>query len=210
MSCPLCQRRKGKRACPGKGEFICAQCCGSKRRVLVACPEDCAYLTGAHAPAWEGRETEKRRDSRRLASHIEGLSAGAFRVFLITLTALPAMHRRRPETTDETLAQVLGALRRTVETRIRGILYEHAPEHLDAFDLLADLRALYEVRDEKGRDLAPPDPDLLAALTALESCLQEVRSEGLGPRAFLELAARLAGPVSARAAEPPRRLIVEP
>lgn len=210
MSCPLCQKRKGKRACPGKGEFICAQCCGSKRLVLVACPEDCCYLRGAHAAAWEGRETEKRRDSRRLAPYIEGLSAGAFRVFLVTLTALAAIRRRRPEATDETLAKALLALRKTVETRIRGILYEHPPEDLRALDLLNDLRNLYQAKDEAGRQLSPPDQDLLAALTALESCVGEVRNEGLQPTAFLDLAVRLVGQAPSQGAEPPSRLIVEP
>lgn len=210
MSCPLCQKRKGKRACPGKGEFICAQCCGSKRLVLVACPEDCAYLRGAHAAAWEGRETEKRRDSRRLAPYIEGLSAGAFRVFLVTLTALAAIRKRRPEATDETLAKALLALRRTVETRIRGILYEHPAGDLGALDLLHDLRSLYQARDETGRHQLPPDQDLLAALTALESCVEEVRGEGLQPTAFLDLAVRLVGHAPPPGADPPQRLIVEP
>ena len=210
MSCPLCQKRKGKRACPGKGELICAQCCGSKRLVLVACPEDCFYLRGAHAAAWEGRATEKRRDSRRLAPYIEGLSAGAFRVFLVTLTALAAIRRRRPETTDERLAKALLALRKTVETRIRGILYEHPPEDLGSLDLLDDLRNLYQAKNEDGRDLLLPDDDLLPALTALESCVGEVRSEGLGPTAFLDLAVRMAGHAPSQRAEPPQRLIVEP
>jgi hypothetical protein len=178
--------------------------------VLVACPEDCSYLRGTHAAGWEGRETEKRRDSRRLAPYIEGLSAGAFRAFLVTLTALAAIRRQRPEVTDETLAKALLALRKTVETRIRGILYEHPPDDLRALDLLSDLRSLYQAKDEAGRDLLPPDPDLLAALTALESCLEEVRSEGLQPTAFLDLAVRLAGRAPPQGAEPSPRLIVEP
>ncbi len=208
MSCPLCQKRKGKRACPGKGEFVCAHCCGSKRLVLVACPPDCAYLTGAHASAWEGRETEKRRDSRRLAPHLEGLSAGALRVFVITLAGLAVIRKQRPEATDATLLAALAALRKTVETRIRGILYEHPPEDLRAMDLLRELRSLYEPQDEDGRDISPADEDLLAALTALESCLEEVRSEGLQPTAFLDIAVRLMGQPPAHKTGPAHRLIV--
>lgn len=210
MSCPLCQKRKGKRACPGKGELVCAHCCGTKRLVLVACPGDCAYLTGAHAPAWEGRETEKRRDGRRLAPYVEGLSAGATQVFAITLAALAAIRKGRPETTDATLAEALSALRKTVETRLRGILYEHPPQDLRAMDLLQNLRSLFEPKDEAGRDLSPADEDLLAALTALESCVREVRSEGLQPTAFLDIAVRLVGQPPAHRTEPPPRLIVEP
>lgn len=208
MSCPLCQKRKGKRACPGKGELLCAHCCGSKRLVLVACPPDCAYLTGAHASAWEGRETEKRRDSRRLAPYLEGLSAGALRVFVITLAGLAVIRRQRPEATDATLLAALAALRKTVETRIRGILYEHPPEDLRAMDLLRELRSLFEPQDEDGRDISPADEDLLAVLTALESCLEEVRSEGLQPTAFLDIAVRLMGQPAAHRTAPPHRLIV--
>jgi hypothetical protein len=56
--CPLCLKRKGRRACPAKGAAICPHCCGTKRRVEIDCPEDCVYLEGGHAGAWEGRETE--------------------------------------------------------------------------------------------------------------------------------------------------------
>jgi hypothetical protein len=208
LSCPLCQKRKGKRACPGKGELVCAHCCGSKRLVLVACPPDCAYLTGAHAAAWEGRETEKRRDSRRLAPYLEGLSAGALRVFVITLAGLAVIRKQRPEATDATLLAALAALRKTVETRIRGILYEHPPEDLRAMDLLRELRSLFEPKDEDGRQVSPADEDLLAALTALESCLEEVRSEGLQPTAFLDIAVRLMGQPPAHKTGPSHRLIV--
>ena len=208
MSCPLCQKRKGKRACPGKGELVCAHCCGTKRLVLVACPPDCTYLTGAHAAAWEGRETEKRRDGRRLAPYLEGLSAGATRVFVIALAGLAVIRKQRPEATDATLLAALAALRKTVETRIRGILYEHPPEDLQAMDLLQDLRSLFEPQDEDGRAASPADEDLLAALTALESCLEEVRSEGLQPTAFLDIAVRLMGQPPTHKTGPSHRLIV--
>jgi len=72
-ACPLCRQRKGKRACPAKGELICAQCCGTKRRVEIDCPDDCTWL-GGHAGTWEGRETERTRDLRRLAPSLERLS----------------------------------------------------------------------------------------------------------------------------------------
>ena len=209
MSCPLCQQRKGKRACPAQGELICTLCCGTKRQVLVACPADCAYLTGAHAPAWE-RETEKRRDSRRLAPYLEGLSAGATRVFLITLAGLAAIRKRRPEATDSSLLAALTALRKTVETRTRGILYQHPPENLEAADLVQDLRSLFEAKDDAGEDVSPADEDLMEALTALEGCVQEVRSEGIQPTAFLDIAVRLVGQAPGPGTEPPRRLIVEP
>ena len=85
MTCPLCRKRRGKRACPAKGEAICSQCCGTKRRVEIDCPPDCAFLDGAHAGAWDGRETERNRDARRLAPFIERLTEDQGRIFLVAL-----------------------------------------------------------------------------------------------------------------------------
>ena len=42
--CPLCGSRKGKRSCPALRTSICSACCGEKRIVEIACPDDCAYL----------------------------------------------------------------------------------------------------------------------------------------------------------------------
>ncbi len=44
MACPICEKRKAKRFCPGKGESICAVCCGTEREVTIDCPSDCAHL----------------------------------------------------------------------------------------------------------------------------------------------------------------------
>ena len=75
MSCPLCQRRKGKRACPARGASICSQCCGTKRHVEVACPADCVYLTGAHAPGWEGRAADRERAGALLEGFADSFAA---------------------------------------------------------------------------------------------------------------------------------------
>jgi hypothetical protein len=44
MICPLCEKRKAKRYCPGIGNHICAQCCGTYREVTIDCPSTCPYL----------------------------------------------------------------------------------------------------------------------------------------------------------------------
>ena len=207
-ACPLCRQRKGKRACPAKGELICAACCGQKRRIEIDCPEGCVWL-GAHAGAWEGRETERTRDLRRLAPHLEGLSDPQARLLFLSLVGVTALRGRRA-LDDELLLEATAALRKTVETREKGILYEHPAEDLRAQGLVPELRCLFEAKDDQGIARAPADKDLLAVLRALEGVLGDVAREGAGPAAFLDTAARMAARMGAAPRAPGRPLIVEP
>jgi hypothetical protein len=208
-SCPLCAQRKGRRACPAKGASICSSCCGSKRRVEIDCPADCVWLDGAHAGGWEGRETERRRDARRFGPHLERLSSSQADLFFLALVGLAALRARRRELDDALLAAALGALRKTVDTRQRGILYDHQADDLRAQGLVLELRGLFEARDEDGRPVAPDDRDLGAVLAALEGVLADVRRESAGATAFLDTARRLVGG-PANAPAPERRLVLEP
>jgi hypothetical protein len=208
--CALCRERRGKRLCPAKGEEICAHCCGKKRRIEIDCPPDCAYLTGSHAPGWEGRETERRRDARRLAPFVQGLSDVQARLFFLALAGITALWARRRELDDALLGQALGALRKTVETRARGVLYDHQAEDARAQGLVLELRQMFEARDEGGRDVAPEDRDLLSVLLALDAAVAATIAEREGPVVFLDAALRLVGRLEGPQASPARPLIVEP
>lgn len=213
-TCPLCRARKGKRACPAKGESICAPCCGSKRRVEIACPDDCAYLTGAHAGAWEGRETERRRDLRRFAVHLARLEEDQVGLFFLALTRLATLFADRPDLTDRLLLSALEALRRTVETREKGVLYEHPPDDLRAAALARDLKTLFQAPVGRSEQHAvPADHDLVLVLGALEAALRDTLREQAGPTEFLACTARVAKRLDADDEGPPRPagpLIVEP
>lgn len=206
----MCRARKAKRACPAKGEAICAACCGTKRRVEIECPEDCLYLTGAHAGSWNGRETERRRDSRRVLLHAQGLSDAQGQLLFLTLLGLIGIRGRRPELDDALARQAVAALRKTIETREKGVLYEHQAEDVRAQGLVHEIQGLFEAKDEAGHSISPPDGDLLAALQALEAGLQaSLREEG--GTTFLDSAARIVGRAQgAPASAPPKPLIVEP
>jgi hypothetical protein len=207
-SCPLCRQRKGKRRCPAKGAEICSHCCGTKRRIEIDCPDDCVYLKGP--VGWAGRETERQRDLRRLAPHFQDLTEEQSRLFFIALLGITAIHSRRTDLDDRLLIQAATALRKTVETRGRGILYDHQAEDLRAQGLVQDLRALFEARDEAGNATAPDDRDLLAVLQSLESALGESIRREADPRAFLDTAARVAAWLGAASRPRPRSVIVEP
>jgi hypothetical protein len=210
MSCPLCGTRKGKRACPARGAAICSQCCGTKRLVEIDCPSECVYLTGAHAPGWEGRAADRERDQRRLGPHVAGLTEKQLHLVLFSLAGINGIRGRRAELEDAILLEAVAALRKTVETRDRGVLYEHPPGDARAQELVRDLAGVFEARDDDGAVHRPPDRDLAAALRALEGAVAATVREREGPHAFLDTATRLVGRLGGAPATRPRPLIVEP
>lgn len=209
-ACPLCRTRKGKRLCPARGEPICPACCGAKRLVEIDCPADCAWL-GQHAGHWEGRETERRRDLRRVAPFLERLDERQAQLFFLALVGLNGLRAQRPALDDALLLDAARSLHRTVETRRKGLLYEHPTDDVRAAAVATELGAVFEARDEEGRPLAPSDDDLAAVLAALEGALDSARRESAGAHAFLDAAARLAARIGgAPRPGPPRpRLILE-
>jgi hypothetical protein len=211
MSCTVCRQRKGKRACPARGEGICSQCCGTKRLVEIDCPPDCLYLTGAHAPGWEGRASDRQRDQRRLGPHVAELDERQLQLVLITLAGLGAIRDRHRDLDDALVLEAVVALRKTAQTRDRGVLYEHPPGDARAEELVRDLAGIFEARGEDGTTQRPADRDLVAALRALEGAIADTVREAEGAHAFLDTAARLVGRLGGRAAAPrPRPLIIEP
>lgn len=209
MSCPVCRSRKGKRRCPAKAALICSACCGSKRRVEIDCPEDCVYLTGEHAGEWSGREAGRERDMRRIAPFIERLDATQGQLFLVALVGLSGLRAQRRGLQDALVLDALRAWRKTVETRSKGVLFDHAPDDARAGELLLELRGLFEAKDGAGQTVRPDDKDLLLVLAALEGALEAARRELGAPDLFLETAARIAAGLQ-RGAQPQSRLIVEP
>jgi hypothetical protein len=177
----------------------------------VPCPADCTYLTGAHAPGWDGRESERVRDLRRVSVQVSNLSPTQERVFALLLHGLAAMRTTRRGLDDALVTAAVTALRRTAETRANGVLYQHVPEDPRAAGVAQDLAELLVDRDDSGQPVTPSDADLVPALSALESGLLATGLEGAGPTAFLETAGRLSARLAVR--ERPQtgpRLIVEP
>jgi hypothetical protein len=211
MSCPLCRKRRGKRACPARGEAICSQCCGTKRRVEIDCPPDCAYLDGSHAGSWEGRSADRDRDARRVGPFLEGLSEAQGRLVLLSLVGVTAIRARRRELDDRLLLEAVQALRKTVETREKGILYEHPAADARAQALAHELGELFLAKDAEGRSHAPSDRDLGEALGRLERAVAATLREAESGHAFLDSATRLAARLGPPPGTRPRSsLIVEP
>jgi len=209
-ACPLCQQHKGKRACPAKGDAaICAACCGQKRRIEIDCPESCSYLSGAHAGAWEGRETERRRDLARLAPYVQPMTDSQAQLFFVGLAGLTGIRARHAGLDDRLLHDALLSWRKTLETRAHGLIYEHPPEDARALGLSNELQGLFEARTPDGVRHSPAETDLVIVVRALEQLAAEYRREG---GALLELAGRFARQMGSPAASAPGQgsIIVQP
>jgi len=192
-TCLLCGQRKGKRACPAKGAEICPHCCGTKRLVEIDCPSHCAYLQGAHAAGWEGRDS----DQRRVLPQLGGLTRGQAELFLVGLVGIARIRLRRRGLVDSVLSDAVSALRKTVETRSRGVLYEHDVVDPRAHGLLEDLKGLWEERTPADERSGPDDRDLLPVLAALQAALAATIEEGAGATAFLDTIGRITSRIGA-------------
>jgi len=146
---------------------------------------------------------------------VSGLTERQLQLVLIALGGITAIRGRR-DLDDALLLEAVVALRKTIDTRTSGILYEHPAGDARAQDLVRELGAIFEAHDAQGTVRRPRDTDLSAALRALEQAVGATLQEDEGSHAFLDTAARLAGRLGLRrAAEaepgaPSRPLIIEP
>ena len=190
-TCPLCRRRRARRACPALGHQICAVCCGTKRLREIRCPSDCTYLVSArtHPPAVVQRQQE--RDARFLLPIVDGLGRRQYQLFFV----VPATIHRLAETdempvNDDVVRDTAQALAATYETASKGIIYEHRPSSLPAERLARELRPLLEGKD--GRGPVASERDLVEVLRRVERAATDARKtlDG-GTHAYLDLVGRL-------------------
>ena len=217
-SCPICERRRGKRFCPalvasrwnthGKGETICAQCCGEQREATIDCPAHCPYLQAAHR--YEGERPKSvvepalpqvsvSQDFLEEKSHlVAGLSV-----------ALVQAARPNPAARDPDAVAALEALAQSYQTLDSGLYYEQAPAQSMAQVLYAALKKFleqlnHEQQQRLGTSLRPAD--VLRAVVFLRRLAQlETNGRPLSRR-FLEFLARQVSAGPRASAEP--RLIV--
>src|SRR5882762_8467521 len=91
MSCPLCQLRKERRACPALHQTICAVCCGTKRLTEIHCPDDCVYLTSAREHPAAAVKRQQEHDVEILMPTIERLTERQYQLFFL-FQSLIAQH----------------------------------------------------------------------------------------------------------------------
>jgi hypothetical protein len=152
MSCPLCERRKGKRACPAVGRQICSTCCGTKRLKEIACPADCVYLASARIHPAAAVQRQRERDVALVIRSIDGLSEAQMGLLSRLHQELRAYRPTAiPALVDADVREAAGAMASTLETAARGILYEHQAASLPAQRLVARFRDLQAEAEARGK-----------------------------------------------------------
>jgi hypothetical protein len=209
VTCPLCNKRPAKRACPALKHDICTVCCATKRLVDIRCTEDCRYLESAqrHPAAVIKRQIDA--DVTILMATIGRLSEQQLQLFFV-LQSMVLSHQ--PEglarLTDPDVALAAGALAGSLETASKGLIFEESTGSVLAEGLR---RALKPVIDEvtKGGG-SRVEREVALVLRGLE---RGARHEGghipSGDTTYLELVARVFQQ-RPNAPGPSRPLIVAP
>jgi hypothetical protein len=161
--CPLCDRRRGTRACPALNAGICTRCCGTKRRRQVNCPRGCRFLQAAQAAEQESNPSfadlaQVRDMDPEFVNEIEH--------------AINVVHTERfRDLKDREVKEALDNVFKTVQTEEKGLLYDYrSPD--PRIQIMADAIARVIKRYREGEnvshkvDLLEVKSCLLAAVNA--------------------------------------------
>lgn len=197
VRCPLCDVRRARRSCPALGKEICALCCGTKRLVEIRCPSDCPYLASSreHPPAATTRQ--QRRDLTLMIDLMRGLNQRQSQLF-VRLNA-EVLRYEPPDfqtVVDEDVAEAAGALAATLETRARGVIYDHQPASMPAARLMAALKPVVDARS--GGSAAEREAAVVLRLLQ-RGAIEAREADPENKRAYVELSRR----VLSRGAESP-------
>lgn len=171
------------------------------------------YLTTAreHPPAALVRQQQ--RDLGLLVQFMRDFNERQSQLFFLVNSVLAAY--QPPELQpliDDDVAESAAALAATLETAVRGVIYEHRPASLPAERLMSTLKPLLAEAGQKGGTAF--ERDAAVVLRRIEEAAREVRVSDAGNRrAFLDLIGRVVrktdgGTDPTRAAPEPTRLIV--
>ena len=176
--CPVCQRRRAKRSCPGlpgsrwaaQGESICAPCCGSEREGTIDCSSDCPHLASARRYEAEHRKPPKALAYPELELAQDFLAAQE--QFIGGLGVLVCRFaQEQPKLTDPEILAALAALAQAYHTLASGLYYEKPPDSFQARQLYQALQGYigqYQKEQQQRTGLSVLRPgDILKALVFL-------------------------------------------
>ena len=191
MSCPLCGTRKARRRCPALGRDICPVCCATKRLTEINCPETCAYLSSAREHPAAQVKRQQAHDLAVILPTIHGMTERQHQLFFLFHTTIA---RHRPDglerLLDDDVAAAAAALASTLETAVKGVIYEQTPDSRPAKRLAGELTtSLAQIR-EQGANVY--DREAAIVLRAIERGARDTRAALNGSEtAYLEVMGRL-------------------
>jgi AcrR family transcriptional regulator len=200
MTCPVCNQRKARRACPALGQQICTVCCGTKRLVEIRCPDGCGYLATARQHPAAVVQRQYVNDLEALRPTLQDLTEVQQQICLVLLSVVVrhGAAESLERILDEDVAHAAAALANTLDTAAKGVIYEHQPPSLPAQRLVSQLR---EVLDRLSRETHGPslERDAAAALRGIERGVRAVPRPAGNPDAYMSVVRRLIRPY-----EPPQ------
>lgn len=128
MTCPVCNKRKAKRQCPGINSEICTQCCGAERENSITCPLDCPYLVEGHRYEWERNRGEPLAEIPYPKYEIlDNFLYHNEQVVSILCAVIFRKAIELPGTLDSDVREALDGVIKTRETLESGLVYESVP-----------------------------------------------------------------------------------
>ncbi len=115
--CWACQKPRAKRKCKATNTFICSQCCGTKRKKEINCPDDCQYIISAKHH-WIDKLPITPAQIDFWQSHFDIIHNIEYAMLQIKKT-------RYTDLKDIEIKEALENLIKTYETETRGIIYEY-------------------------------------------------------------------------------------
>jgi hypothetical protein len=191
MTCPICRKRPVKRACPARGDQICAVCCATKRIVEIRCPDNCRHLETAHRHPAAVVKKQIDADVTVLMSAIGRLSEQQLQLFFLMQSMVLSY---KPEglarLTDDDVALASGALARSLEIASKGVIFEESTGSVVAEGLRHALKPVIAEVTKGGGSRA--EREVAIVLRGME---RGARHEGdiipAGETSYLDLVARV-------------------
>jgi hypothetical protein len=154
MKCVVCGKVKGKRFCPAKNGQICPTCCGEKRVLEIACPEDCQYLSSGmsyqlmkkRVGALQNEEDPLlRRQYYDVHSNYPDILAGLEEAIIRFAQGLRSLR-------DRQVQDSVTLLIKTYKTEQSGLIYEHTSSDPIVNSLARDLKTFLEEHRKLDQD----------------------------------------------------------
>ena len=193
MICPICQKRKAKRFCPGKTQSICSVCCGTEREVTIDCPSDCPHLVASREHDYERREIDRSQLPFPDAKIAVAFLAAHEDLVLQLSYAICLYARDNSALVDSDVIAALQSLAEAYRTLASGIVYENPPDyHIQRELYQAVQMGIEQYKRGEGRDRVVASAhnvhngdirDVLVFLTQLGASRSNGRPKG---RAYLD------------------------
>jgi hypothetical protein len=169
--CISCSQRKGKRTCPSLGSSICSQCCGTKRKIEIDCPDDCFYLQSSQHYVVERQSSRQLADFEREMKSIIGKEGEYLDVLQNIEFTLFEFYRERGTINDRDVETALEYLFETGKAQL-DLPSKALPEpSLIIKSLIEDIEDILDFRESLGGK-----SDLMTQLKCIYRVMDSVKN----------------------------------